>query len=215
MNPSIVFLIVGIGALGAWLFQQNQTAQENSGDILDAPAIDPQAQTDQIDNSQIDPNMQTPQSLKNVSAFLAMISHAEGTDYPNGYRYLFGSGPGHEKLFDNFAAHPNRSFPFTINGITKNTTAAGKYQINKPTWDDINHRLIQLPDFSPASQDAAAIALLKDCGAYSYIITGDFQGAVDKASARWASLPGSTSGQPQRGFDSLLAYFQNSGGATA
>jgi lysozyme len=70
-----------------------------------------------------------------------------------------------------------------------------------------------LPDFSPASQDAAAIEYLKDLGALRLIKAGDFNGALQKAGRAWASLPTSTSGQPNRKASELIAIYQRNGGS--
>lgn len=79
------------------------------------------------------------------------------------------------------------------------STAAGAYQINVPTWRDFRKAGQwgpRLPDFSPASQDEAARRILLATGAVARLDAGDLPGAVRLASSRWASLPGSTAGQP-------------------
>lgn len=74
------------------------------------------------------------------------------------------------------------------------TTAAGAYQIIRPTWNRARDAL-GLPDFSPDSQDKAAIFLLEESGAMELIGLGDIEGAIAKAAPVWASLPGSTAQQ--------------------
>lgn len=74
------------------------------------------------------------------------------------------------------------------------TTAAGAYQIIRPTWNRIRDKL-GLPDFSPQSQDRAAIELLTESGAMELLGLGDIEGAIAKAAPIWASLPGSTAQQ--------------------
>jgi lysozyme len=74
------------------------------------------------------------------------------------------------------------------------TTAAGAYQIIRPTWNRIRDKL-QLPDFSKQSQDRAAIELLEESGAMELLGLDDVLGAIRKASTVWASLPGSTAQQ--------------------
>lgn len=116
--------------------------------------------------------------------------------------------------FSNFADHPVitgacRAVPLPANfcaaaGLSAGcvSTAAGAYQIIKPTWLRVragNSERTALPDFSPASQDEAAIRLLIECGAFEFVIMGDIQTAIRKASKVWASLPGSTAQQnPKR-----------------
>ena len=74
------------------------------------------------------------------------------------------------------------------------STAAGAYQIIRPTWNRIRDKL-QLPDFSKQSQDRAAIELLEESGAMELLGLDDVLGAIRKASTVWASLPGSTAQQ--------------------
>jgi muramidase (phage lysozyme) len=74
------------------------------------------------------------------------------------------------------------------------TTAAGAYQIIRPTWIRMRDKL-GLTDFSPASQDRAAIELLEESGAMERLGLDDILGAISKASTVWASLPGSTAQQ--------------------
>lgn len=86
------------------------------------------------------------------------------------------------------------------------TTAAGAYQIIRPTWLRAQ-RALGLPDFSPASQDAAAVWLLQDCGAMAKLVAGDVEGAIKKASKVWASLPGATTKQGPKSMEYALARF--------
>jgi lysozyme len=86
------------------------------------------------------------------------------------------------------------------------STAAGAYQIIKPTWMRIKSRL-GLMDFSPASQDMAAVELLREAGALDLIEAGDIEGAIKKSSRIWASLPGSTAQQNPRAMDYALNRF--------
>jgi lysozyme len=74
------------------------------------------------------------------------------------------------------------------------STAAGAYQIIRPTWNRIRDKL-KLPDFSKQSQDRAAIELLEESGAMELLGLDDVIGAIRKASVVWASLPGSTAQQ--------------------
>lgn len=90
------------------------------------------------------------------------------------------------------------------------STAAGAYQIIKPTWERVRQAGSwgpHLDDFSPASQDEAARRLLWECGALADLQAGNFSGAVQRASKLWASLPGSRAGQPQRDMSAVIAFF--------
>ncbi|WP_431825291.1 glycoside hydrolase family 24 protein [Burkholderia sp. F1] len=129
----------------------------------------------------------------NVQAFLRMIRVGEGTAGPNGYTTLFGGGQ-----FSSFSAHPNVRNPF-FNPRTQKmdiSTAAGAYQINYPTWTDIQAAL-SLPDFSPASQDIGACWLIQRDGALADVVNGAVDAAISKCAGTWASLAGSSSGQRQ------------------
>lgn len=122
----------------------------------------------------------------NVIAFLKLIRVGEGTPDQAGYSRLFGG-----KQFASFADHPRIYVPF---GSTT-SSAAGAYQILARTWDEMRAKY-ELPDFSPASQDVAAVGLIKRRGALGDVIAGRFKTAIEKCNNEWASLPGSPYGQP-------------------
>ncbi|WP_250479120.1 MULTISPECIES: glycoside hydrolase family 104 protein [unclassified Caballeronia] len=144
-------------------------------------------------------------SNPNVQAFLAMVRRGEGTTGPNGYRTLYGGG-----LFNDYSKHPN--VRVTAGGIT--STAAGAYQILAGTWGEIA-ALYGLTDFSPASQDVAAVALVKRRGALADVIAGRWQAAIGKCAKEWASLPGSPYGQPTISMQTALDTIAANGGVTA
>lgn len=159
---------------------------------------------------------------RNVRAFLDTIARAEGTAGPNGYRTLFGGG-----LFTGWTDHPRIAKQFTDKaGRRLWTSAAGRYQFmavspipgggstRVDTWDRLKRKL-SLPDFSPASQDRAAIELLDEAGALVRIRRGDFAGAVAAARRTWASLPGAGYNQPEKSIAFLQSTFLNAGGALA
>jgi len=152
----------------------------------------------------------------NLSAFLFMIRSTEHV-YPRdvlndaAYSIFYGGSK-----FSNFADHPvltgeKKGVPLpdhfcTAAGLKPGcvSTAAGAYQLIKGTWTRLKARL-NLPDFSPLSQDQAAVALLDESGALDLIYAGDIEGAIKKASKIWASLPGSTAQQNPK----ALAYALN------
>lgn len=138
----------------------------------------------------------------NLRAFLDMIAFAEGTSGANGYRMLFGG-----TLFDSYAEHPRVYVPFR----DTTTSAAGRYQILWRTWKVLKDRL-SLPDFSPASQDAAAVELIRERGALNDVYAGRVAQAVEKVARVWASLPGAGYNQPERKLASLVSAFQQAGG---
>jgi muramidase (phage lysozyme) len=161
---------------------------------------------------------------ENVRAFLYMIRSCEhlARDVESGadYSTFFGGG-----RFTNYADHPVntgelRGVPLKpewcraagFPGGKCVSTAAGAYQFTRPTWNELRAAGAwgrRLPDFSPASQDEAARRLLQRIGALPQIERGDVEEAIITASSRWASLPGSTSGQPQKKMSFALAKFND------
>ena len=158
--------------------------------------------------------MNDPQA--NLSAFLYMIrstEHVYPRDVVNDAAYsIFYGG----SRFQNFTDHPvitgeKKGVPLPDHfckaaGLKPGcvSTAAGAYQFIKPTWVRLRDKL-NLPDFSPLSQDRAAVGLLEEIGAVDLIFAGDIEGAIHKASRIWASLPGSTAQQNPK----ALAYALN------
>lgn len=143
----------------------------------------------------------------NLRAFLFLIRWCEGTSDENGYRALYGHLKDNPKLFDGFADHPRISFDTPYG----KTSAAGAYQFLAGTWDDAKEAL-SLPDFSPESQDQAAVWLIKRRGALSSVESGDLVTALKLCNREWASLPGSPYGQPTRTLDSCKVIFERAGG---
>ena len=125
-------------------------------------------------------------------AFLKMIQDSEG----GRYNVAFGN-----KTFNSYSQHPNISTRFQTlekdgNGNYKTdvSTAAGAYQILKPTWDAVAKKY-GLKDFSPDSQDRAALYLaLEKPGMYDAIKAGDVRKMVGLVNNIWTSLPDSTVG---------------------
>lgn len=155
-----------------------------------------------------------------VGAFLYMIQAAETTpqDVASGLAYRMTYGKG---LFDSFADHPAnlgwRGMPLPERmcraagfGPGCVSTAAGAFQIIKPTWNRVRAAGAwgpYLPDFSPESQDEAGRRLLIECGALPYVERGDFDSALRRAAPVWASLPGSTAQQGPKSRDTVFAYY--------
>lgn len=142
----------------------------------------------------------------NLKAFLLVIRTGEGTAGPNGYRTLFGGG-----LFDSYADHPRKVITKSLGGKMIRSSAAGAYQILWRTWKECKQAR-GLKDFSPESQDSAALFLIMRRGAYADIIAGKFKTAVKKCNKEWASLPGSPYGQPTLTMADALEVFANGGG---
>lgn len=148
--------------------------------------------------------------MSNLTAFLTTIAMAEGTPQirgsEDGYKALVGGG-----LFQSYADHPRQRI--TVNSTLK-STAAGRYQILARIYDAYKEQL-KLPDFSPESQDAIAVQLMQETGAYDAVLDGKFEKAVKCASSRWASLPGNSYGQPTRTLTYLKSIFTANGGVIA
>lgn len=139
-----------------------------------------------------------------ISAFLATIRQFEsGGDYS----ILYGG-----THFTDFSHHPNVRVPIKIGKYAGQvSTAAGAYQINFPTYNQFAPTL-GISDFSAASQDAIAYAILQTTGAFDYLNADDVEGAMRAASSKWASLPYSTAGQhPQSLQVALDTYTSNLG----
>ena len=149
----------------------------------------------------------------NVRAFLDMIAFSEGTTGPDGYRFMFGYPKNPDRLCASLADHPRLYFSFTVAGRELKTSAAGRYQFLISTWDELRAKL-HLPDFGPASQDAAAIELIRQRGALPDVRAGRVSAAISKCAKTWASLPGAGYGQPEQKIASLLNAYKSAGGST-
>lgn len=136
------------------------------------------------------------QRIQRVRAFLALIRKCEGADYNT----LFGGG-----TFASYADHPRQKITRSLGGRTITSSAAGAYQFLARTWDECK-AACALPDFSPYSQDIAAIFLLDRREALDDVLAGDWKAAIAKTNKEWASLPGSPYGQPTRRLDDCLSY---------
>lgn len=134
-----------------------------------------------------------------VRRVLDVIAKAEGVKH--GYNTMFGN-----QRIDNLSAHPNIRKQFKqTDGKMNVTTAAGRYQFLKPTWDGLS-RQYGLKDFSPQSQDIAAVALLAQNGALPYVLKGDFATAIQKSGGTWASLPSSQYKQGKRSWNDVNQF---------
>lgn len=146
----------------------------------------------------------------NVAAFLDMLAFAEGTDNGRqetrnqGYDVLVGGS-----LFTDYRDHPRRLIKLKRYDLF--SSAAGRYQFIRKTWDALQQKL-ELPDFSPLSQDKACVEKLKERMAFSYITQGRIHEAIVRAQKEWASLPGAGYGQHEQSFATLLNVYQQKGG---
>lgn len=143
----------------------------------------------------------------NITAFLKAIRLGEGTSDDAGYYRIVGGG-----MFTDDSKHPN--VRVYIKRYDVNSSAAGAYQIINKTWLAVQKQY-GLPDFSPQSQDEAAVALIAGRGALLEVLLGMFAQAVAKCSAEWASLPGSKAGQRVESFDNVQKVYLDNGGTIA
>jgi len=141
-----------------------------------------------------------------VRALLNTIRYAEGTPGQAGYQTMFGGGK-----FDTSKGwqHPDK----VIRSGGYASSAAGAYQFLQPTWQG-TAKALGLPDFSPKSQDLAALYLIdKKRGALDPFLKGEKFGTVtNKLAPEWASLPtsggGSYYGQPSKPLGDLYKYYE-------
>ncbi|WP_320206219.1 glycoside hydrolase family 24 protein [Burkholderia anthina] len=150
---------------------------------------------------------------QNRQAFLDMIAQSEIgaallAETDNGYNVLVGATPANPLTFSDYSQHPR------IYNAKFNSTAAGRYQINWPTYQTVS-RQTGLTDFSPDTQDAMALQLCSNKGALDDIDAGNIQAAIAKCAPVWASLAGAGYGQHENSMTNLVAWFTNAGGVTA
>ena len=145
----------------------------------------------------------------NRSAFLDMLAWSEGTstipESDNGYNVLVGSTPEHPLLFESYADHPR------IYNPDLDSTAAGRYQL-LAKYFDAYEQMLNLPDFSPTSQDAIALRQITERRALGDVDVGNVAIAILKCSTIWASLPGAPYGQRQNKLSDLQAVYLTAGG---
>lgn len=121
----------------------------------------------------------------------ALLDTISGTESAGNYNVMYGG-----KTFDSYQDHPRQLFTIERGpNAGKKSSAAGRYQFIRGTWDD-QARKLGLKDFSPESQDAAAWNLAQEKygrGLMSVLRSGDSKkiAAVGNALRKqWTSLPG-------------------------
>lgn len=150
---------------------------------------------------------------QNVVAFLRMLAYSEGTDNgrqktnDSGYDVLVGGN-----LFNDYSKHPN--VLVTLNSKGLKSTAAGRYQFLKKTWDSLA-KMHGYKDFSPENQDYACIELIKGRKALAAVKAGNIPEAINLCRKEWASLPGAGYGQHEQKLDTLLGIYKEAGGKLA
>lgn len=201
-----------------------------------APSVD--VLTDRLEtivNQVTEQPADVPQALaaSNVQAGLRVIQQAEGTfgerdPYRVCYAYTneIDGTDGVNGTFDDWIDHPTNTGEWRGERLPESmcraagfggtcfSTAAGAYQLIRPTWNRARDAL-GLPDFSPANQDRAAVWLIEQRGALEDLKAGRFAAFVSKCRNEWASLPGNYARQGQRSIEQLVTWYQIAGGNLA
>lgn len=214
-------------ALALFLLSRPVRAETVGNDTSDLPKPDNPGNVPLYDPPPLTPeqsNVLEP-SPYNLSAFLYMIRSCEhvyprdvqGGDNALAYTTFYGG-----ERFSDLSDHPvitGELEPIKLSdamcraaglGPGCVTSAAGAYQLIKPTWERLKKAkgaMQPLWDFSPASQDEAAVRLLDEIGATKLIQAGRIEDAIKVASKVWASLPGSTAQQNPKKLQYALDRF--------
>lgn len=159
--------------------------------------------------------------LANLRAFLYMIRAAEHTPAvaasADAYSTVYGGArvqslEDHPAVTGEWRGKPLPDAMCAAAGFGPGcvSTAAGAYQIIKPTWQRVRRPGAWGPyliDFSAENQDEAARRLLIERQALPLVLSGEIEAAIARAAPEWASLPGSTAKQRPKSVDTVLAYF--------
>lgn len=143
-----------------------------------------------------------PLHLVRTKAFLDTIAVAEGTDTPNGYRTQYTG-----TKFSSFRDHPREVKCARRYGKRLCADAAGRYQFLSPTWDRFAKKM-GIKNFTPANQDRAALALIREKGALEDIEAGRFEIAVSKVARVWPSLRRFGKGSLEKSMPRLKQVYQ-------
>lgn len=226
MTPAALLTLTAAAALLLASTSQARAsveAGEGAGFSFDLGALEDRAETLYNTVTEIPSETDMNTAQKNIYAFLRMIPEAEGTansldPYAVCYAY--------KHTIQDFSNHPAVTGEWRgerlPDAMCRNagfgpgciSSAAGAYQIIKPTWINVAAAL-GLPDFSPASQDAAAVELIRRRGALEDVKAGRIASAITKCRNEWASLPGNFAKQGQRSQGDLIAWYLQNGGITA
>lgn len=170
----------------------------------------------------------------NTAAFLTMVAHSEGVDNVRDPATAALVDPycvcyAKRHIIQDLRWHPHEQRPdgtrewdgerlkdeYCINLGLKppcHSTAAGRYQITHPTWMGWKN-ILRLSNFGHDAQDTVAIEIIRKQGALNLVIGGMIPEAINKCHPIWASLPGSTAGQPITSFAALMTSYTGAGGA--
>ena len=208
VRSSLNDLKLEIDALGVGLSEAFAVLLKPFKDIPEIGTIQPDEPTPTPTPTPPGSNKPTVGS-KEQRALLDAIAFAEGTrDRVNGgYKTLFGGGQ-----FDDYSRHPDK----VVRSGGYASAAAGRYQFMPATFNRLAKK-IGLKDFSPESQDRAALELVKELGISDSILKNE--GISPKVSTilgkQWASFPGSIFRQPTKPLPSIQKAYQTSLGSAS
>ena len=181
-NQGGIALLLAAIAAALWYFYGSSETNQ-AGSPVDMAAGEADYGMEALTNSIMGT---TDTATGNRQAFLQMIGQSEVgqsliNETDSGYNVLVGATPSNPLTFSDYSTHPN------ILNSALDSTAAGLYQINHPTWQTL---CVQtgLTDFSPGTQDQMAIQLIANKGALADVDAGNFSSACQKCGPVWASL---------------------------
>jgi muramidase (phage lysozyme) len=241
MNRALIFVLLACSGLAFALWQrQAGAAGDVTQDAADAPETADNgsgstdtgsAAADAVDAANpfaqaAGADMQLSVADANVQAGLDTIKSSEGTDKADDpYRVCYA----YRHTVQDMSRHPAEWYTDADGNRTREwggepldnlgptyaglvSTAAGAYQIKLATWAGCK-KALALPDFSEASQDAAAVYLIQGRKGLDALKAGNFDMFVQLCAPEWASLPGANyAGQGMRSLDALRAEFTSDGG---
>jgi muramidase (phage lysozyme) len=238
----VIFVVLAIVAgLGFALWQRQASAVDDvTQDAADAPEQpdDGSGNTD-TDNATVDAvdeanpfaqaagaNMAQDTADANVQAGLDTIKLSEGTgNAADPYAVCYG----YKHTVQDYTRHPAEWYTDASGQRTREwggepldnlgpsyaglvSTAAGAFQIKLATWAGCK-KALALPDFSKASQDAAAVYLIQGRKGLDALKAGNFDAFVALCAPEWASLPGANyAGQSMQAIQTLRDEFVSDGG---
>ncbi|AYZ12447.1 hypothetical protein EGY05_11160 [Chryseobacterium arthrosphaerae] len=141
-----------------------------------------------------------------LRAFMRMIRIGEGTEDEAGYTRIVG-GSSFKDHGKDMSTHPE------VYIEKYDSTAAGAYQITKTNWNSEAFAKWRIDnnvsDFSKESQDIyCAYLIIKKKKAFENINSNDIDGAIDKCSKEWASLPGAGYGQREESREKIKTKYK-------
>jgi muramidase (phage lysozyme) len=146
-----------------------------------------------------------------LKKFLDLIAFSEGTSASkltknDGYDVIV-TGIDGPSIFTDYSQHPLLGKPpIQINHDGLKSSAAGRYQVLSHFYLAYK-TLLNLPDFSPLSQDKIALRQISERRATALIMAGMTATAITVCSNIWASFPGNNYGQGGHSLETLVAKY--------